>query len=123
MMERKYNFCEVKWMPDFLYRYTLPNWSQALTKSLRTYGILLLFGGVIVGLDQWTKYLVRTELAYGQVWAPWDWLLPYARIIHTQNTGAAFGMFQGMNMIFAALAVIVAGVLCLAYSEPKEVEV
>ena len=84
---------------------------------LRNYGILLFFAGLIVGFDQWTKYLVRTDLAYGQAWAPWDWMLPYARIIHAQNTGAAFGMFQGMNPVFTVLAIIVAGVIL--YYFPK----
>jgi signal peptidase II len=88
-----------------------------LKKFLRNDGILLLFGAIIVLLDQWTKYLVRTQLAYGEAWAPWDWLLPYARIIHAQNTGAAFGMFQGMNAVFTVLAIIVAGVIL--YYFPK----
>jgi signal peptidase II len=88
-----------------------------LKKFFQNYGVLLLFAGIIVLIDQWTKYLVRTQIAYGQAWAPWDWLLPYMRIIHAQNTGAAFGMFQGMNAVFTVLAIIVAGVIL--YYFPK----
>jgi signal peptidase II len=33
------------------------------------------------------------------------------RIVHTTNTGAVFGLFQGTGMIFAALAVVVASAI------------
>jgi signal peptidase II len=62
---------------------------------------------VIIALDQYTKTLVRTNLEFGQIWMPWEWLLPYARIIHIFNTGAAFGLFKGANTVFMILAVIV----------------
>jgi signal peptidase II len=39
---------------------------------------------------------------------PWDWMLPYVRIVHVQNTGVAFGMFQGFGDIFSIIAIIVA---------------
>jgi signal peptidase II len=78
-----------------------------LKRHLRDYIPLFAVTAIVLLLDQWTKYLVRTKLPYTDVWAPWDWLLPYARIVHWQNTGAAFGMFQGMSLIFAVLAVIV----------------
>jgi signal peptidase II len=78
-----------------------------LKRYFYEYTFLLGVAGVIVALDQWTKWLVRTRLAYNQEWAPWDWLLPYARVIHIQNTGAAFGSFQAFGNVFMALAIIV----------------
>jgi signal peptidase II len=33
--------------------------------------------------------------------------LPYARIVHIQNTGAAFGSFQAFGDVFMVLAIIV----------------
>lgn len=82
---------------------------------------LFLISFVIVALDQATKYLVRTNLAVGETWVPWEWLTPYARIIHWTNTGVAFGMFQGMNLVFAILASIVALVIVIYYpSVPVE---
>lgn len=73
---------------------------------------LFLTAFVIIIIDQVTKYLVRTNLAFGEVWAPWDWMLPYARLIHINNTGAAFGMFQNANPVFMVLALIVsAGII------------
>lgn len=91
-----------------------------MKKYLLAYGYLALLGGSVIALDQWTKYLVRTNLAFGQQWAPWPWLLPYARILHVQNSGAAFGMLQELGMVFAVLAVIVS--LAILYYFPQVAE-
>lgn len=82
-----------------------------LKKVLKSYLFLLVVAGIIVALDQWSKAYVRAQFTGPegmQMWAPWDWLLPYARIVHITNTGVAFGMFQGMWWIFAVLAALVA---------------
>jgi signal peptidase II len=75
----------------------------------------MLFGvaGVLVALDQWTKWLVRENIEFGGQWLPESlaWLSPYARIVHWYNSGAAFGMFQNGNMIFTVLAFIVIGAI------------
>ena len=75
--------------------------------------------GLIVALDQWTKWWVRTNLVLGDTWLPkpLEWLSPYARIVHWYNTGAAFGMFQNGSAIFAVLAVIV--ICALIYYFPQ----
>lgn len=82
---------------------------------LREYSTLLGVAGLIVLLDQWTKWLVRSLLPFGEVWAPWDWLLPYARIVHWQNSGAAFGMFQGWGIVFTILAILVSALILYYY--------
>lgn len=82
-----------------------------MRKIWRTYGLMVVVATLIVALDQVTKYLVRSNLEFGQIWMPWSWLLPYARIIHINNTGAAFGLFKGANSIFMILAVIVSGAI------------
>lgn len=73
------------------------------------YVFLFVIAGAIIALDQWTKSLVRTNLALGETWLPESliWLSPYARIVHWFNTGAAFGMFQSGSMVFMVLAIIV----------------
>ena len=70
---------------------------------------LFAIAGLIVALDQWTKNLVRANLALGETWLPdsLTWLSPYARIVHWYNMGAAFGMFQSGSMVFTVLAIIV----------------
>ncbi len=72
---------------------------------------LALISGSVLLLDQWTKNLVRSNLAYGETWMPWEALAPYARILHWRNTGAAFGMFQEGGGIFTILAILVAAMI------------
>ncbi|MCJ7512146.1 MAG: signal peptidase II [Anaerolineales bacterium] len=80
---------------------------------------LVLIGGagLVVALDQWSKYLVRSSLAYGEVWVPWDWLGPYARIVHWNNTGAAFGIFPAAGSVIAVVSVLV--VVAILYYFPQ----
>jgi len=82
-----------------------------LKKLIKTYGMMIIIATVLIALDQFTKYLIRSNLDFGQIWMPWKWLEPYARIIHINNTGAAFGLFKGANSVFMILAVIVSGVI------------
>jgi signal peptidase II len=91
-------------------------------KQLRNYAYLFLIAGAVIGLDQWTKALVRANIPVGGVWLPdgWDWLSPYARIIHWHNTGAAFGMFQGYGWVFTVLAFVVAGLIIYYYPQVHE---
>ena len=82
-----------------------------MKRYLRDYLFLFSIAGLVILFDQWTKSLVRNNLAIGESWVPWDWLAPYARIIHWQNTGAAFGLGQDLSIIFAILALVVVGVI------------
>ena len=75
-----------------------------MKKYLKAYAFLLPISVSLIVLDQWTKSLVRANLAFNEVWMPIEWLAPYVRIVNWHNTGAAFGIFQGMNGIFLVLA-------------------
>ncbi len=81
----------------------------------------MLFGlsGSVIALDQWTKWLVRTNLVFEGTWLPtWMiWLSPYARIVHWNNSGAAFGSFQNGNTVFTVLAIIV--IAAIIYYFPR----
>ncbi len=88
-----------------------------MKKYLWDYVLLIGVAGLIVALDQWTKYLVRTVIPFGQSWSPWPWLEPYARLVHWQNTGAAFGIFQGFGLVFTVLAFLVA--IAILYYFPR----
>ncbi len=89
-----------------------------MKKLLRTYSLLIIVAIIIISLDQYTKYLVRQNLdLWTETWVPWDWMLPYMRIVHVPNTGVAFGMFQGFGDIFSIIAVIV--VLIIIFYFPR----
>jgi len=87
-----------------------------LKNKLKSYLFLVLLAGLIIALDQYTKGLVRTNLAYGEVWSPWEWLMPYARVVHWYNTGVAFGLFQGYGLIFTVLPMVVVVFILVFYS-------
>lgn len=82
---------------------------------IKKYGFLFAVAGTVVVLDQITKFLVRAYVLLGEIWSPWPWLTPYARIVHINNSGAAFGMFQGFADIFAILAIVVVVVILYYY--------
>lgn len=88
-----------------------------MKKYLKSYGFLFSIVGLIILLDQWTKWLVRSNLALGESWSPWSWLAPYARIVNWKNTGAAFGMLQNFNVVFSVLAVVIS--LAIIYYFPR----
>lgn len=63
---------------------------------------LLFLGLPLLVLDQITKYLVLRHIPYGEE-VP---VIPgFFSLVHTTNTGAAFGMFQNNNLFFILLAV------------------
>ena len=88
-----------------------------MKKFLADYAFLFSIAGAVVLLDQLTKFLVRTNLAFGEIWPQGHWIVFYARIVNWKNTGAAFGMFQNLGIVFAVLAVVVSG--AIIYYFPK----
>jgi signal peptidase II len=88
-----------------------------MSSKVKDYLILIGGASLIVALDQWTKYLVRSNLALSETWSPFEWLAPYARIVHWNNTGAAFGMFPSGSIIFTIIAIIVS--LAILYYFPR----
>jgi signal peptidase II len=86
-------------------------------KYLFMYVQLIGIAGIVVALDQWTKWLVRENIPFAAQWLPEGlaWLHPYARLVHWHNTGAAFGMFQNGSTVFTVLAFIVIGVILFYY--------
>jgi len=93
-----------------------------LKNLARKYGTIFAIAAVIVVLDQWTKWLVRTNIASGAAWLPdsLQWLMPYARIVHWYNTGAAFGMFKDASMILTVLAFVVIGAILFYYPQVEK---
>jgi len=86
-------------------------------RLIQKYWAIFTIAALIVALDQWTKWLVRTNIPAGESWLPasLDWLSPYARIVHWFNRGASFGLFQEGNMVFTVLAFIVIAAILYYY--------
>jgi len=82
-----------------------------MLKPGRDYLTLAGISGFVVAVDQWSKYLLRLRLASGETWSPWEWLAPYARLVHSDNTGAAFGIFQDGALFFTIVAILVSAAI------------
>jgi signal peptidase II len=75
--------------------------------------LLFWFTAVIIISDHLTKLLVESQLPLHASWTPFpDWL-PFVRITHVSNTGAAFGLFPQGGSLFMVAAIIVAVVILL----------
>lgn len=83
----------------------------------RDYFLLTGMAGIIVALDQWAKYLVRSRLAVGEIWAPIPSLAHYVRVVNWNNTGAAFGLFPSGGLAFTLVAIVVS--LAIIYYFPR----
>lgn len=90
-----------------------------MNRTWRDYALLVGLAGIVIAVDQWTKWLVRTHLPFQGAWLPdWlQWLAPYARIVNWSNSGAAFGTFQNGNSVFTVLAIIV--IVAIIYYYPR----
>lgn len=88
-----------------------------MLNNLRKYGILLSIAGTIIFLDQLTKAWVRENIPFGEMWAPFRGLEEFVRIVHWRNTGAAFGMFQELSIVFTVLAILVS--IAILYYYPR----
>jgi signal peptidase II len=84
-------------------------------KNKNSYWLLFGIALTIVILDQISKALVLAYLPSGSAWMPLTWLAPYARFVNWYNSGVAFGMFQGGGLLFAVLALFVAGGIIYYY--------
>jgi signal peptidase II len=90
---------------------------KALKKRLLDYAQLFFIAGIVILLDQLTKYLVRTNVPMNTVYRPELWLSQYARFVHVNNSGAAFGMFRNLGNVFSILSVAVS--LVILYYFPQ----
>ena len=88
---------------------TLPS-TPGFKEILRRYLPLIFGGGALIALDTWTKAWVHRHIPYGGMWLPEGlmWLHPYARLVHTRNTGTAFSMFAGIEDINLVIGVVAA---------------
>lgn len=81
--------------------------------------IVGLLAGLILALDQLTKYLVVQNIGMGNAWYPFP-ALEFFRIVGTYNTGTACGYFPQLSIVFTfAPFLILAAVIWFYRSQPK----
>lgn len=79
--------------------------------------IYYLVAVIIVALDQWTKWLVVTNMELGERIPLLD---PTFALLSHRNRGAAWGMLEGQIWLFSIVTVIViAGILYYFHKEAK----
>ena len=69
---------------------------------------LLQAAGLVLALDQLTKFIVLQTLPWHQSWP----CCGFFRFTHVHNTGSAFGLFQDQNLILLAVSLV--GIVALA---------
>ena len=69
------------------------------------YGILAALAAVIVGLDQWTKWLTVTHIPSTNGSAVVRAIPGFFHITHIKNTGAAWSMLEGQTWLFVLVTV------------------
>ncbi len=69
--------------------------------------IIALVAAVVIPLDQWTKELVRQNIAKFDYIIPFPSLGEYFVFEHVDNHGAAFGILQGAGNVFIVIAAVV----------------
>lgn len=74
--------------------------------------LFLVTAGVIL-FDHFTKLIIESRFALNESWQPFPEQLPFWRITHVSNTGAAFGLFPTGSMLFTFVAIIVSVVIVL----------
>ena len=74
--------------------------------------VLLPTVAVVLGIDQLSKHLIRTNLRLGESW-PSEGLL---RLTHGTNTGSAFGLFPNQTAFLIVASVIAIGFLVYFYN-------
>lgn len=102
---------------DFLYDGDPPPYIPRSNKEIGLdYIKLFVIAGLVIALDQWSKYWIRTNIQFGFAWNPIENLAPFFRFVNWSNSGAAFGLFQKGSLIFTILAVLVSGMILIYYA-------
>ena len=88
-----------------------------MKKIIKSHGLLVAIAILIIALDQILKAIVRLNLNFGESWSPFSgYLKSFIRVVHWENYGAAFGLFQGGGVVFGLLAAVVSLVIIIFYS-------
>ncbi|MBP3415595.1 MAG: signal peptidase II [Clostridia bacterium] len=71
---------------------------------------------VLVGADQWIKYIVETSMTVGETIPFIDWLVQWT---YVQNRGASFGILQGQTWLPVIVTVVMMAVMVYLLAKKK----
>lgn len=74
-------------------------------------GIYIITMGILLALDQWTKWLTVHTLSLGEVKEVWP---PFFSVTYLQNKGAAWSILQG-KLVFFTIVTILACIVILYF--------
>jgi signal peptidase II len=78
------------------------------TSFFQRYGLVLMVAGIALAADIITKRIVEAQIP---LYASIPFIEPFLSWTHTQNTGAAFSLFQNGGLFFIVVAIVVSAVI------------
>jgi len=93
-----------------------PSLTERIASRWRNDLAFFAIAATIITLDQFTKWLVRSNLAYGETWP--ENSDAFLRIIHVTNSGAAFGILQGATPFLIVTSMLGLAAILLYYVYP-----
>ena len=86
-----------------------------LRDVLAGYKGLLLTSSILVLIDQISKYLVRANLAPGEIYPQGHQIVHFARIINWHNTGAILGILKNQGILLIIYALLISALIIFLY--------
>jgi signal peptidase II len=77
--------------------------------------VFFLIAAIVIGADQYTKWLVRSNLLLGE---EWEHSILFVKIVHVVNSGAAFGILQGQTPFLIVTSLLGLAAIVLYYVYP-----
>lgn len=90
----------------------MPNWFFRLCEWARTYKAEIWTVAVLLFIDRLTKCLTLTYLTDTDII-----VVPFLHLRYVQNTGAAFGIMQGGNLVLVLVTLLIIGYLIKCWKE------
>lgn len=89
-------------------------------RKIAIHSLLFVIAILVILVDQWTKLYIRANLVLYDTIAPIPGLGDFFTLIHTTNSGAAFGMFKAGGGVFTIVAIVVVGAIIYYYPRIPE---
>ncbi len=94
--------------PNALKSIVQPEPPLPFLRRVRAYRLLLILSGLVLVLDQITKFWIQHRLPFGTFGPPdaIEIILGFFNLVHVGNTGAAWSILTGRSVMLAAMAAL-----------------